>query len=79
MSDNVVSLAEYKRAKIFTNDLEKIIKIISLSIQGLSHFSRYTPVNTIISTLQTNKTLLEIHYNKYKKIVENKTTPSNGE
>lgn len=73
--DSMIKIDEYKqykRAKILVSDLEKIIRIINLSISALHHFSKYAPVNQIISTLQTNKTILEIHLNKYKKIVENK-------
>lgn len=69
-SDNVVNLKDYRQAKRFTDDLEQILKIVNLSIAGLSHYSKYSAVNVIISTLQTNRTLLEIHYNKYLRVLE---------
>lgn len=72
MTKSVNSLQEYRRAKILTQDLEQILRVINLSISALHHYSKYAPVNLIISTLQTNKTLLEIHYNKYKRILETK-------
>jgi len=72
MAKTVNDLSEYRKAKIIIKDLDVILKIINLSISALHHYSKYAPVNLIISTLQTNKTLLEIHYNKYKRIVETK-------
>lgn len=72
MTKSINNLLEYKKAKILADDLEKILKVINLSISALHHYSKYAPVNVIISTLQTNKTLLEIHYNKYKRIVQTK-------
>lgn len=70
VSDNIIDINEYRKAKRFTDDLEQILKIVNLSIAGLSHYSKYTAVNVIISTLQTNRTLLEIHYNKYMRVLE---------
>lgn len=72
MTRSVNDLLEYRKAKLLAKDLEVILKIINLSISALHHYSKYAPVNMIISTLQTNKTLLEIHYNKYKRVVETK-------
>ena len=72
MTKSINSLLEYRKAKILAADLEQILKVINLSISALHHYSKYAPVNLIISTLQTNKTLLEIHYNKYKRILETK-------
>jgi hypothetical protein len=72
MTKSVNNLLEYRKAKILAQDLESILRVINLSISALHHYSKYAPVNLIISTLQTNKTLLEIHYNKYKRIVETK-------
>lgn len=72
MTKTVNSLHEYRKAKVLAKDLEQIIKVINLTISALHFYSKYSPVNVIISTLQTNKTLLEIHYNKYKRIVETK-------
>lgn len=66
------SLREYKQAKILVKDLKQIIKIIDLAINALYHYSKYSPVSIIISSLQTNKTILEIHYNKQKRILESK-------
>ena len=66
------NLKDYKQARVFEKDLKQVIKIINLAISALHHYSKYAPVSVIISSLQTNKTILEIHYNKYKRIVEAK-------
>lgn len=68
----IVNINEYKKAKILVGDLEKIIKVIDLTIKGLSYYKKYEPVSQIISNLQTNKSILEISYIKYKKILEKK-------
>lgn len=69
---NVVNIKDYKLAKLVVKDLEKILKVINLTIQGLSFYKKYSSVSQIISTLQTHKTLIEISYNKYKEILEKK-------
>ena len=66
------SLKNYKQAKVLEKDLKQIIRVIDLAISALHHYSKYSPVSVIMSSLQTNKTILEIHYNKYKRIVETK-------
>lgn len=66
------SLKDYKQAKILEKDLKQIIKIINLAISALHHYAKYAPVSVIISSLQTNKTILEIHYNKYQRILKTK-------
>ena len=74
MEDNVTSLKDVKnlkRAKKLMEDLDKTIHIMNLSLQSLSFFKKYVPVQEVISSLQTNKTLLEIHCTKLKKFVSN--------
>jgi hypothetical protein len=66
------SLREYKQAKLLVKDLKQIIRIIDLAINALHHYSKYAPVSVIISSLQTNKTILEIHFNKQKRILDSK-------
>lgn len=72
MTKTVNNLFEYKRAKVLIVDLERILKVVNLAISALGHFTKYAPVGNIITNLRANKTLLEIHHNKYKKIVDNK-------
>lgn len=71
MSD-IVNIKDYKIAKVVVADLEKVIQVIDLTIQALSYYKKYGPVSQIISNLQTNKTILEINYSKYKRILDKK-------
>lgn len=64
------SIKDYKTKKSIKKlleDLEVVIKVMNLSINGLSRYSKFIHVAEAISSLQTNKTLLEISYNKYKR------------
>lgn len=74
--DNVsppVNLSDFKKKKKYEkviNDLTNIIKIYNLTLTALKYFSKYTLVMETISVLQSNKTLLEIHLTKYRKMVK---------
>lgn len=72
MSNEVIDLKEYKKAKVLVKELEELIKIINLSINALSMYKKYVPVMECISMLQSNKTILEIHYHRYKRLIEKK-------
>jgi len=68
----LINIKDYKLAKVIVGDLEVVIKAIDLTIQALSYYKKYGPVSQIISNLQTNKTILEINYLKYKRILDKK-------
>ncbi len=70
---SVKSLDDFKttkKSKKIVEDLTQAVHIMNLTLQGLSFYSKYIPVMEAISTLQTSKTLLEIHLNKHKKAIE---------
>lgn len=68
----VTNLKEYKLAKTVVRDLEKVLEVIDLTLQALSYYKKYGPVAQMISNLQTNKTIIEINYSKYKRLLEKK-------
>ena len=78
--ENLISLDKFKKSKEKEKLLEKsekiveelkiILYIMELTINGLSHFSKYVFVTECISVLQSNKILLEIHLNKYIKAID---------
>lgn len=68
MSDvvDLNSRKKEKRYKKIIQDIDSILKIISLTQRSLSFFKEYVPAQEIISILETNKTMLEIHRKKYE-------------
>lgn len=69
---NINNLHSYKKAKVIVKDLEQIVNAMDLSIRALTHFTKYIPVRESVSILENNKTLLEIHLSKQRKIIANK-------
>ena len=59
-----------KKAELIAGELEKAVHVMDLSIRGLTPFSKYTQVMETISCVQNNKTLLEIHLSKYRKLID---------
>lgn len=76
----MISLDKFKKSKEKEKLLEKsekiveelkiILYILELTINGLSHFSKYVFVTECVSVLQSNKVLLEIHIKKYIKAID---------
>lgn len=58
-----------KKAALIAADLEDAIKVMDLSIRGLTPFAKYIQVMETISNLQNNKTLLAIHLAKYQRLI----------
>ena len=70
---SVTSLKDFKdskKAKIIHGELLVVIRIFNLAIEALKHYARYGIVQKVISVIQSNKTLLEIHVKKYEKLLE---------
>lgn len=67
---NLKSRKEKKKAEIVVSDLKIAIHVMTIALQALSFFGKYGPVAEAMSSLQTNKTLLEMNLNKYKKLCE---------
>ncbi len=59
---------DHKNKKKFTKvieDIDSILRVISLTQKSLSYFKQYLTVQEIVSVLETNKTLLELYRKKY--------------
>ncbi len=69
---DVFNIKAYKEAKIMLPKIDGILRIINLSISGLTIFRAFIPVAVILSTMNEQKVTLEIHRLRYKKIIENK-------
>lgn len=63
---------KYKKAKIIVSELETLLKIIDLSIKGITPFKKYNSISETLMCLNDNKTILDIHLNHYKKVIETK-------
>lgn len=61
-----------KKAKVVVRELTTLLKIIDLSITGLTPFKKYTSIMETLSCLYDNKTILDIHLSHHKKILDNK-------
>jgi hypothetical protein len=79
----ISSLNDFKQKKIherIIEDIDKILHVISLAQQSLSFFKQYIPVQKLVSMMETQKTLLEIHRKKneteLEKIKKSDTKPS---
>lgn len=59
-----------KKYKKIIQDIESILKIVTLAQKGLSLYKEYVPAQELISVLETNKTFLEIHKKKYEKEIK---------
>ncbi len=71
--DNLIYLSDVKNKKKvlkYLEDINNILKVILLSQKSLTHFKQYTPVQEMISVLETNKVLLELHKKKYETKLE---------
>lgn len=58
---------EARIAKLISEDFQVVLKTLNLTIDALSFYKKYIPVMEVLSTVQTNKTLIEIHLKKYEK------------
>lgn len=59
-----------QKAEKIVEELEMVLHIMSLSIEGLSHFNKYVFVNECVSVINSNKILLEVHLAKYQKAID---------
>lgn len=69
---SVFNAKKYKLAKVICGDLELILKVVNLSLRGLEPYRPYTPVRRLIESLKEEKSILESHLEKQKKIKKEK-------
>ena len=73
MNENPIKLSEYKaqkKIKKIIDDLNMLVYLYNLMINGLKYYTKYSIVQETVSVLQANKTLLEIHLTKYKNMLK---------
>lgn len=73
---DIINLQDFKNRKLnqkMIEDIDNILKVLSLTQQSLAHFKMYAPVQEMISIMETNKTLFEFHRKKYGEGIVQKT------
>lgn len=68
-------LSDYKdkkRSELIIEELEVVLAIMKLTIEGLRMFKYYAPVQDVLNQMGDSKTILEIHLNNQKQIVAKK-------
>jgi len=68
----VLNLRDFKLAKIYVKDIEDIIKLIDASAKQLIPYVRYKPISKILTEMRANRSILESHLRKYKRLIESK-------
>jgi len=63
---------KFKKAKTIVKELSILLKIIDLSINGLTPFQKYTSISETLLCLQDNKTILSVHLSHHSQILANK-------
>lgn len=62
----------YKKALIYVKELAKLETSMKTAISELEVYKKYTPAQECIEVLSNNLTIVQVHLNHQKKIVENK-------
>jgi hypothetical protein len=73
MSENVIVFNDHKSEKKYKKiieDIEGMLKVISYSQKALSFYKHYIPAQQMISGMETQKTLLELHAKEAKNKLE---------
>lgn len=68
---DIVSLGEYKKARTIVDGLEELLPNIDKCIELLIPFGKFKGASECLSVLKNHKTIMEIQYNSYKRILEN--------
>jgi hypothetical protein len=66
------NITEYKKAKIYTEDLGKSLEVINSTIKELKILKKYAPIKECLITLEEQKMFIQIHYEHYKRILDSK-------
>ena len=64
--------SKYKKSKVVVKELTTLLKIIDLSISGITPFTKYNSISETLMCLRDNKTILEVHLLHHQQILKNK-------
>ncbi len=68
----VNDLRKYRKALIFTKELAKLEASMKNALSEIEVYKKYIPAQECIEALSRNLTIVQVHLNHQKKIVENK-------
>ena len=74
---NLHDFNKLKKAKVIVRELTTLLKIVELSINGMTPFRKYSSIQETLACLQDNKTILSIHLEHHKQILANKGSVEN--
>lgn len=63
---------KYKKALIHTKELAKLEKVIISALSELQNCKQYIPAQECIEVLSNNLTIVQVHLNHQRSVVENK-------
>lgn len=72
MITNLTDFKNLKKIKKVYNDLLEVQKELTNSIERLKKHIKYIPVNESLSVLHNSRTIVEIHINKFKRVLDGK-------
>lgn len=70
MSKKVTNIYDVKKAKTLTKELSSVILILENTLIKLKDYDKYTPVIDCIRAVKSTKHLLEIHKNKWQRVID---------
>lgn len=66
------NINRYKKALLYVKELDKLKSSMVKSLSELESYKKYIPAQECIETISRNLTIVEVHLNHQKKIVETK-------
>lgn len=70
-------LVKYKKSKILVKDLLDLIALLEKAQKDLKPYSKYNGISDILTRIYDTRSLMLIHLNKQKKIMESKGSTDN--
>lgn len=61
---------QFKIAKVFLKDIDRMLKAVDESVRMIEGWKHYLPMKDCLNTLKNNRSILESHKAKYLKVVE---------
>lgn len=66
------NITKYKKALIYVRELAKLEASLEKSLEDLSQYKKYLPAQECMEVLSNNLTIVKVHLEHQKKIVETK-------